>query len=269
MKAKSIAVLGSILLGLFTVDVDAAPPTLKGEKNVAPHRNSMGRVLRRSPLYSGPDEAYPLTGAAVEAQEPVLILGIGAKNWYRVLRENGNEGWILTSRVERGPVDADEAFELESTLRLKHRIKSYWSMAAGGMAGFRGQDRNYYPLVGGRVYSLYNFAPRGLIGQKVDQFELVMGVGSFLYRGDVNVELPLGLLWILRPPAWNSFMIGPKIGVTFIEEIPTDYKIDAFFETGLHARFFWNDDWGVFTEAMVQMKRNVAFVGVLGLVLRW
>ncbi len=223
-----------------------------------------GKAKVSSPLYKGPGETYGLMEDSVVRGESLLISGISpGKKWYSVVKSNGVSAWIPLHRVERLSLPSEEAKELGTIFRLKRRVTSRFITQVSGTYGSR-------PLaVGARAQFFLNLTENGLVGKRVDQVEVGAGLGYHHYAKEPFFELPVHVQWIFRPPSTNSFMIGPKLGLSFMKDPTFPYDVAIPVEAGLHGRYFWSDYYGYFFEGSMLIRSVIYYMGSAGFVARF
>lgn len=229
-----------------------------------------GFVKAEESLYSGPGASYgPVGGERTKPGEELLVLGSSVGGaWTLVLREDGSEGWVPTSRLDLVRVTPSELDRFQLTVDRKRRLTSRWIGNVGPLGGTG-------PLGFGAGVTLYaNLARNGFATFKSDQLEL--GVGFNLYTGQVAYnaktdtvvskrsfsEIPISLLWLGRFGPRGAFMIGSRLGVSVMSDptFPAGRRALPF-TVGVQMRYYPDDVYGFYSEgtAIIRSVQYVAF----------
>jgi len=227
-------------------------------------RTSLLRALDNSLIRTGPSESFPALTEPMRANDAVFLLGVSpGRRWYRIMKRNGFEGWVPRNRVHMAQLSEEEIDDLRAMRHLKTKITSRWILTAGATYGST-------PLsVGAVAMPFLNLARNGVFGRKTEQIELGVGFGYHFYSKKYFYEVPFALQWIFRSAFWYHFMIGPRIGFSVVDDPNFRFDHSIPFEGGLHARYFFDDDWGVYFDALVVARSVIYYMGGAGLAVRF
>lgn len=218
-------------------------------------------VKETQKLLMGPGEKYPELAAEVKQNEPVLILGNSTGGvWMSVMQENGNEGWILATKLDLYKIAPYELDDLEEAWQRKRRVISNWVIDTGLVFSAAPNSLG----IGATVWWIP--FQKGLLAQKSDQIEFGAGfrLGTRVSNrgapdGSSFSEMPFMVQWMFRMPPRGSLMAGPKVGFSLMQDAANPDQSPAAFVWGATLRYFPYDNFGFFLD-LVTIQRLKFFI---------
>lgn len=208
------------------------------------------------------------TGQRLEDGQLVLMLGVAERQtWAKVMRRDGEEGWVPRDFLEAEEESARDGqyWALVHRFRMKHRVTTDFVLNFGASLG--NEPFSY----GAFVLPSFSAAPDGLFGIRIDQFEWFIG-GAYHYDKATKkgfFELPIGIMWLLRPPVSGKIFFGPRLGLSVYKLPNSTADIDYFFRYGVHLRVYVNDFWGLMGEVSFIGKDRKYYEALTGLTMRF
>jgi hypothetical protein len=231
-------------------------------------------------LRSAPDEDSETNGVDVVTDETVFVLGTSVDgSWVKVLKKNGQSGWLTLNYVDLYRVDREEYDDFYYELMRERRYTTRWAWNMG---------LSYGPApMGVGVESLLhiNLAKRGLLDSNVDQFELASGIryhlgsdprpalrldGS-LYNKPARAfyEVPVFLVWLFRMGYRGQVMLGPRIGFSIIKDFYNRFEYSLPGLTGFEFRYYPADRTGLISSTWIQVRSVIYYQTSTGLSFRF
>lgn len=213
-------------------------------------------------LFAGPGANYGAAPAAhATAGEELLVLGSSVGGgWTLVLKPDGGEGWLPTARLDLVRVTPSGLDDFAMLVDRRRRLATNWAFFLG-LAGGSG------PMgFGGGAAVSVNLAAEGLLGEKIDQFEIITGLNAYMGQATattkrkVITEIPLALQWLGRFGPRGALLVGPRLGLSAMTDPTFTTGSRAVpFVFGVHARYYPDDVFGFYWESLV-LYRSVQYV---------